>query len=241
MLVFRSLGLHRSVLWHATAEHEAEDIRHVWGKDADVILRVNDTLLPPSAVTPSVNDKPALRAVFLSRIVEHKGLSIVLSALRHSSRPISLDIFGASEDATYLEECQRLSRELPYGVTVRFRGEVQPEAVRATLADFELLVLPTAGENFGHVIAEALSASCPVMTTPYTPWTDALRLGGGVLVPDRTSDAWSQAIESYAELTPEERLKRRYEAGECYELWSSRTKNPHLWEIAEEEFRCRQS
>ena len=43
----------------------------------------------------------------------------------------------------------------------------------------DIFLFPTRGENFGHVVAEALSVGCPVLTTPTTIWTDLLTSGGG--------------------------------------------------------------
>jgi glycosyltransferase involved in cell wall biosynthesis len=35
-----------------------------------------------------------------------------------------------------------------------------------------LFFFPTKGENYGHVIAEALEAGCPVLISDQTPWSD---------------------------------------------------------------------
>ena len=34
------------------------------------------------------------------------------------------------------------------------------------------ILLPTLGENFGHVISEALVGGCPVIISDQTPWRD---------------------------------------------------------------------
>jgi glycosyltransferase involved in cell wall biosynthesis len=46
--------------------------------------------------------------------------------------------------------------------------------VREVFSRYDAFVLPTLGENVGHVIAESLSASCPVICSDETPWTDLL-------------------------------------------------------------------
>ena len=58
----------------------------------------------------------------------------------------------------------------------------QRDEIPALLWNSDCMILPTAGGNYGHVIAEALQAGCPVITTPTTPWTQVIREGGGNLM-----------------------------------------------------------
>ncbi|WP_158297128.1 glycosyltransferase family 4 protein [Zhihengliuella sp. ISTPL4] len=230
MRLFRLLGLHRRVVWHSTAPHETADIRRAWGEPVTVVERENDTLLALAATEPSPLDGP-LRAVFLGRIVEHKGLHIALSALQAVAAPVRLDVYGSREDAAYVRRCEALVRDLPPHISVTFHGPVAPEEVVSVLAQHELLLMPTAGENFGHVIAEALSASCAVAVTPLTPWTEVLSEAGG-LVLDRAVEPWSRGIEERASSSREERLAARRHAGQTYERWRARPRAPHVWETA---------
>src|SRR5581483_8212658 len=41
------------------------------------------------------------------------------------------------------------------------------------------LLFPTHGENYGHVIREALAAGCPVIISDQTPWRGLEALGVG--------------------------------------------------------------
>ena len=49
----------------------------------------------------------------------------------------------------------------------------------AEYASADLFVLPTKGENFGMVVAEALAAGTPVVCTSAAPWADLSRFGAG--------------------------------------------------------------
>lgn len=233
MRIFRLLGLPRRVVWHSTAPHETADIRRAWGHAVTIVERENDTLLPLVATAPSSFEGP-LRAVFLGRIVEHKGLHIALQALQAVTAPVRLEVYGSREDAAYLRRCEALVRGLPAHIAVIFHGPVAPEEVLGVLARHELLVMPTAGENFGHVIAEALAASCVVAVTPFTPWTEVLSAGGG-LVLDRAIEPWSRGIEEQASSSSEERLRARRQAGRSYEKWRARPRPPHVWETTSAE------
>ena len=80
---------------------------------------------------------------------------------------------------------------------VRFIGEVSDEAKWGFYASADLFVLPTLSENFGIVIAEALAAGTPALTTTGTPWTQLGAEKAGWCVdptPDALADALAQAV-----------------------------------------------
>lgn len=229
--VFRLAGLHHGLVWHATSEQEVVDIREEWGARARVVFRPNETKLPTMATAPG-EDGGRLRLVSLGRLVEHKGLLVVLRGMNTVSAPMSFDIFGSEEDRQYAAKCRAAAALLPSHIDVRFRGPLAPDRVTATLAQYDALVLPTAGENFGHVIAEALSVSCAVVTTPWTPWTDVLKGGGGIVVDDRSVEAWGSTLQSLGGLSGEMRLTIRRRAGAAFTTWAGRAKEPHVFDLA---------
>lgn len=231
--LFRMLKMPRHVIWHSTAPHETASIQELWGTEAVIVERGNDTLLPRTAAEPLMPPDGALRAVFLGRIVEHKGLAIALTALARVASPVDFEVYGSPEDAAYFAHCEALATALPRHVRVTFRGAVEPEGVLSVLAKQEVLLMPTAGENFGHVIAEAMSVSCVVVTTPDTPWTERLQAGGGIVV-DRSVGSWVTVIEQLASETSDGRLAQRRAAGEAYNLWASRDQERHVWSLAVE-------
>lgn len=229
--LFRFLRLNHFVIWHATAQHEAEDIRGLWGSEARIALRENDVLLPVEPLVPSRWPNGVARVAFVGRLVEHKGLAVALEALKSVRVGIRLDVYGSREDLAYVAMCEAIASGLSAPVEVRFRGELAPDAVRVAMAEYDAVVMPTAGENFGHVIAEALSSSCPVIATPYTPWTHVLR-SAGLVVDDREPTSWAVALERFAALSASERRMMRVRAGDAYRAWRSRQTPPHVWILA---------
>jgi glycosyltransferase involved in cell wall biosynthesis len=224
--LFRACRLDRGIVWHATAETEAQDIRRMWGAKADVIVRENETFLPRQARPPK-DSASKIRAAFVGRLVEHKGLAILLEALSHHAGPFELDIYGLEEDPAYVSRCKRLAAQLPNNIRLNMHGVIAPDEVVERLAEHDVLLMPTAGENFGHVIAEALSVSCVVFTPPTTPWTDVLQDGGGKVVRDRSVGAWEEALAELqlcAAVLPD----MRRSAGDVYTRWANRPKPEHL-------------
>lgn len=235
MALYRLLGLHRGVYWHASSEMEARTIRDQWGSGAVILIRENETLLPkradrPPAVGQGEQTESSLHAVFLGRIVEHKGLHLALEALVSTREAVELDVYGPAEDAAYLNRCKVLAARTPPNVSIRFLGAVEPDATRQTLARYEVMLMPTAGENFGHVIAESLSVSCPVVCGPATPWTPTLEDGGGEIAP-LTPGSWNAAIERRARASVANRLEQRRNAGRAFDRWQARPAAPHVFEL----------
>jgi glycosyltransferase involved in cell wall biosynthesis len=238
--LYRLLGLHKTVYWHASSELEAQAIRLLWGADAAILIRENETLLPrfadepPSIIStsPEAGAASPLRAAFLGRIVEHKGLHVALEALTAVKSMVEFDVYGPGEDVAYLEHCKTLAARAPANVSVRFRGALEPDQTRQTLSRYDVLLMPTAGENFGHVIAEALSVSCPVMCSPHTPWTPTLEVGGGAVLSLAVAE-WTLEIEKRASTSSADRLDERRRAGAAYDRWRELPAAPHVFELLE--------
>jgi glycosyltransferase involved in cell wall biosynthesis len=223
--------LDRRIVWHASSKQESDEIAGVFGHNTEILIRENETQLPLYARQPTGVPDKILALVFLSRISEKKGLHTLLQSLMHTHEPVHLSVFGHEEDARYLARCEDLASRLPVNVTCEFHGPVAAELVRDTFARFDLFAFPTAGENFGHVIAESLSVSCPVMCADTTPWTRTLALHrGGVIVRSRDPREWAEAIDSFAELSSEARVQKRLNAGAAYEKWRSGDKGDHIFE-----------
>lgn len=227
--VYRSFLLHREVVWHASSVQEADDIYRLFGKNASILVRSNETLLPPRAYDPVVTDRSRAKVAFLGRIVPIKGLDLVLRALSHTQEGLDIDIYGPEQDAGYARHCRDLVRHLPPEVLVSFRGPIAHEQVRETLSNYDALLMPTAGENFGQVIAEALSVSLPVVAMDVTPWTDTLHAGGGVIVRKGSEAAWQSAVEALCMASPQERLEMRLSAGRAFEAWQQDRRPGHVF------------
>jgi len=210
--VLRGMG----TVWHASADREAAEIRAScpWAR---VEINGDQVDLP---LEPIPGDGPhggPARLVFLGRITPKKNLLAILSALLSVTAPVTLDIFGPVEDEPYWEFCQVLLAKLPHHIRVAYRGPVLPSAVCDTFARYDAFVFPTLGENFGHVIAESLSASCPVVCTDSTPWTPVLEQGGGTVLSSLA--ALPAELSRLASLSPGERWDSRVDAGAAYRSW----------------------
>jgi len=188
---------------HVTSDAEAEDVARLgYGDRARVIpLGVDvDERLWVDAPRRAAVDRP-LRLLFLSRLHEKKNVPLLLRALAGgagASRGVELTIAGDG-DPRYRAELTSLVDQLGLGARVRFIGHVSGEEKRRALADADCFVLPSAHENFGLAVAEALAAALPVIVTPGVALAPNVVAAGAGLVADATEDALRSTIAWAAE------------------------------------------
>ena len=96
---------------------------------------------------------------------------------------------------------------------------LRPDQIQDTFAQYDGFILPTLGENFGHVIAESLSAGCPVICSQHTPWTEVINQGGGVALKELDSRVWADEIDRRASQTVSQRDQAKRNALNAYVGW----------------------
>lgn len=205
------LRLHDDITWQASSAYEEDDIRRcIRGLDHDHMSKI---VVAPIMVAPDLVEtgplsnlhgsarrkiRGSLRIVFLSRVTRKKNLVTALRVLQQVRGRIEFSICGPIEDADYWKQCQQVIRTLPENVTVHYRGAVDPANVPTVLAQHDLFFFPTLGENYGHVILEALMAGCPVLLSDQTPWRHLTEAGVGWDLqldrPDRFREVLEQCI-----------------------------------------------
>ena len=199
----RRLGMYRDLVWQASSEFEADDIRRTLGATAEPLLVAPNLPRPAShgsATMQSRSSGEALRVVFLSRITRLKNLAYALQVLQQVRVPVKFSICGPIADRGYWSECQRVLACLPDNVAVEYRGEVPSVDVPRVLGAHDLFFLPTQSENYGHAIAEALSVGTPVLIADTTPWRGLEEAGVGWDLPLDDSNRFARHVEHAAGL-----------------------------------------
>lgn len=228
LIAFKLLRFHKTALWHASTPLEEAQIKNQFG-EVTALVRENETSLPQQAFIRPPREAGPARLLFVSRLDEKKGLHILLESLKNISQPLELKIVGAFENSDYESRCRRHIEQLGDNISIKFSGPLERENVLQSMRSADLLVFPTAGEIFGHVIAEALSQSCPVMCSSNTPWTGRLKMGGGVAVQLNTSEAWAKATATFLSKLPKQWEASSAESGRIFNIWRNERKGEHVF------------
>jgi len=215
MAVARIIHLYQRITWAASSSFEADEIVQVMrvqrgaihiAFDMPVVASESPGIAAPLSVAAAPN---ALRIVFLSRISPEKNLDFALEVLVSARTPIAFDVIGPIDNVAYWKKCERLLQKMPDHVTARYVGTVDPADVMATLSRYDLLFLPSGGENYGHVIAESLTCGTPVLTSDHTPWRNLEERRLGWDLPLDNPEAFGRVIETIASESEEDRFERR--------------------------------
>lgn len=209
MLATRMMGLYDGLHWQASSELELSDIhRELESVAVETSVASN---LPP-AIEPAGlqaisykprNDEP-LRLVFLSRISPMKNLDFLLDVLKEVDFDVVLDIYGVVDDEEHWGNCKALISQLPPSVKVSYKGAIPHRKVSSIIAHYDLFVLPTRGENYGHAIAEALTWGTPVLISDQTPWRDLHKMGAGWDLPLSRKDLFLEVMKRVYVMDPVE-------------------------------------
>ncbi|MEM6532607.1 MAG: glycosyltransferase [Myxococcota bacterium] len=173
--------------FHATAESELKSIRQRGYRGPIAVL-------PNGVDLPAPTSQPRGQTVLsLGRLHPKKGLDLLLEAWAGiETSGWTLEIAGPDE-ANTLSALRAQSRS--FGLTnVRFVGALYGTNKAKAFARASLFVLPTRSENFGLVVAEALSHGVPVISTKGAPWRELEGRGAGWWV-DVSIPALRSALE----------------------------------------------
>jgi glycosyltransferase involved in cell wall biosynthesis len=224
------LGLFGNLLWQASTEAERGDILRAFGEAQSVRVSQNITIAPDifdhytGHLLPRSEPKRSgvARFVFLSRVSPMKNLRAAIELIGTLSGEVSLDIFGPVDDKKYWRECQAAATEVRPNIKVSWRGNVSPAEVPAVIAGFDFLVLPTLGENFGHVILESLSAGCPALLSDRTPWKKLEADGAGWILPLEQRQRWIDVLQRCVEMNDPSHEEMRQRATVAAQVYAER-------------------
>lgn len=202
-------GIYRNVRFHATNVSEEKDIKNEITKSAEVLVADNF----PLATQIEENRKSSkvsgeLRIINLARISPEKNLLFALEVIKKITKgKIIFDIYGPIYDQNYFQTCQEVVKSMPTSIQVNFKGSVAPELVAATFKNYDLFIMPTKGENFGHSISESLANGTPVLISDKTPWTEVNNSNCGAAISLERAEEFVGFINKMIDLNQEEHQK----------------------------------
>lgn len=155
-------------------------------------------------------------ALSLARLCPVKGLDLLIAAWRRLAAqfPDWCLMIAGPDEGGYEKELRRQVQNAGLEKQVLFLGPVYGKSKVNVMKCAEVLVLPSRGENFGLVVAEALVCGKPVIATKGVPWSELLGGAGSQDVGVGRSGWWvdvdesalAEALREAMLLTAEERL-----------------------------------
>lgn len=203
LLLYKWLGIQKKILFHATNRQEQLAIEKYF---PDSTIQIADNL-PKMLQAPfqTCKKKPgSLNCIFIARIVPIKNLLFLLQLLKQVKAHINLTIIGPKEDEAYWADCLVCLEQLPENIETKYEGAVDNTLVQSKIQRHHLSILPTAGENFGHSIFEAMLAGRPVLISDQTPWLNLQQANAGWDLPLNSPGEFASVIQQMALFDQEE-------------------------------------
>lgn len=170
--------------WHATSRDEADDIRRrgfgqpICVAPNGVVLPDDDTLRTARTewhqLCPAAAGRPV--ALFYSRFHRKKRLRELVQLWAGANTGDWLLLLAGLPEEYAVAEVESWIRTAGAGSRITVHDSTGHPAPYAAAS---LFLLPTHSENFGLVVAEALAAGVPVLTTDTTPWHELPQKGAG--------------------------------------------------------------
>ena len=154
--------------FHATSLDESDNIKAL-GFDQTIKIIPNGVREPKIQFAKDFS-RGKRNLVYLSRINQKKGLDLLLEAWAKTNAPNWNLLIAGNDDDNSLPKLINRSRQSDLNGRVKFLGEFDEEGKAEIYKKADLFILPSHSENFGIVVAEALSFGVPVITTMGCPW-----------------------------------------------------------------------
>lgn len=192
---------HDDLLWQVSSELELKDVKRFVERKSHFFVLAPDLMDPTTFDSSNVaarapKEPGKAEFAFISRISEKKNLLGAIEMLSKVRGDVSFHLYGPIEDEGYWSKCKTAIAALPPHIRVVYGGPVKPADVLPTLSKHHFFLFPTLGENFGHVIPEALSAGLPVLVSDRAPWGDLPDEGAGFSIPLENPTEWLQALQT---------------------------------------------
>ncbi|MGY1707492.1 glycosyltransferase family 4 protein [Geodermatophilus sp. SYSU D00697] len=181
------------------------------GIPADRIATIPSGFDPSLFASAHADVLPAVgrpRIGYVGRLAPQKRADLLVTAFGRMREDASLVVVGDGPDAA---EVRRLAAAGPRGSRITLTGFVEHSAVPAVLGSLDVLVLPSAYEEMGSVLTEAMASGVPVVASDVGGIPEVVTDGeSGLLVPPGDVDALAAALDR---LAADPGLRARLSAG----------------------------
>lgn len=113
----------------------------------------------PVAVQPRQQPGHSVRLVFVGSLLPSKGLDVAIEAVTRCQQQgggVTLDVYGVGDASKFIT---------PETSGVTYRGVIPFGQAQATIAQYDVLILPSRHDGWGVVVNEALLQGVPVIAS----------------------------------------------------------------------------
>ena len=233
--------LKESLYWHAALSRVFRDAHAIlFTCEEEKILarqsfsryKVRETVVPYGTFGPNCDPAaaaeeflaqwPALRgqrlAISLGRIHPKKGTDILIQAFADTlARDPGWHLVIAGPDQIgWQKELEALAANLGIANRITWTGSLRGNLKWGAFSASEVFVIPSHQENFGIVVAEAMSCSLPViLSNKVNIWREIASYSAGFVGEDTVADT-SASLQRWSNLTREEIAALRINSRRCF-------------------------
>ena len=205
--IVKLLNLFKNVSFSVTSKVEEKELKDALGlENKCFIARDPERAIDESIPHNEFKKNGRLSVVFLSRISEKKNLYGATEILSKVKGDIDFTVYGNIEDKDYYDKCIKNLEILPDNVRFEYKGIADSEDVPKILSEYDVFLFPTLGENFGHVISEALLAGTIPVISDTTPWLDLDDKNAGFVINVGDNSSFAKTIDKLYQMSNEELL-----------------------------------
>lgn len=219
--ICKLLGWFHNVVWCVTGEHDRQDVWRIIGKKAQCYLAENIPRRMECLPEPIAKEQGAMRVVFLSRISPKKNLDYAIEVLQKVKGNVTFDIYGVMEDPKYYALCQEKIKSLSENIVCKYRGGVEAHRTLEIFGQYHVFLFPTRGENFGHVIYEAMAGGCIPVISDRCPWKMLEQKQAGRVLPLEDKEVYAKALQEFTDMDQAQ-----------YEQWQKRVAE-YAWDFGQ--------
>lgn len=202
---FQHHDLRTATAFHVTSELERTEVRAL-GFRQPVAVIPNGIVLP-EAMPEWQRDAGRKTILFLSRIHPKKGLVELVQAWAAAKPgPEWRLLLVGPDEGGYADAVQRQINQEGVAESVQIQPAVSNDEKWNLYRRADIFVLPSFSENFGLVVAEAMAAGLPVITSTGTPWEEVRNQNCGWWIPP-TNESLTSVLRTVFR-TPKETLEQ---------------------------------
>jgi glycosyltransferase involved in cell wall biosynthesis len=178
------------IKWHSTNNDESNSIREVLAIDKiNIVLAENISLDSQEVAKKILNEskeylfkQEMVKVIFASRISKKKNLLKTIMIFKYLPSFWTLDIVGTIDDEEEWIKCLKLINEYKLQERITYKGVFTTHQIIENYFEYNIAILLTSNENYGHSIAESLAAGIPLITTQNHPWVDVCYKSNNLIV-----------------------------------------------------------